>query len=515
MPSDFLSALTRLEGNLKKKLSGQARHPRRLLLVVVLAPLLSLVVYAGAARWFLSGPRLRALINTDPESLTLDYDEATSLWPGRVTIRNLRIRGSDHNVQWIIRLADARVDYSVFALVKRTFRAKRLRGSGLSFFLRSKLRPGQAKSEDLSALPPIPGFTDPPLRSPEAQLAEEEGNPWRIDVRKIRIDHFDEIWFDACHYRGAASLDGAFFLRPGLKVWIGPARVSFESGEVRIGRAPVGLSVSGSIDGTFEPFEPPKVHGSEVWQTVSGGVKLDARFDRLESLEHLFASGGARLEEGAGSATIDAAIERGIAKGEVRLAVHDGSVRVEKLALRGDAEVRLLIPAWNLMTGPLEISGSRAVFSDVRTAGSDDSRRWWGRFDIPSGRIATITTMHIDARTRDARPLLALLEAQLPAWTRGLVELDDLSATGTVSLGPSLTRVERLDARGGSFHIRGRYLRDKAVRDGAFLIESGALSVGIELQPGATKLRLLGATKWYEEHRDARSDGPNPSRNGR
>ena len=505
MSFDLLSALRRLEGHLRKKLSQRTRHPRRLLFLLVLAPILALFSYVGAARWFLSGPSLRALINTDPESLTLDYDHATSLWPGRVTIRNLRIRGSDHNVQWIIRLAEARVDYSVLSLARRTFRAERVRGTGLSLSVRNKLEAGEAKSADLSVLPPIPGFADPPLWSPEPQGPEAAGNPWRIEVRGIEIEHFDEIWFDAYHYRGTARLDGAFFLRPGLLVSIGPARVSVESGAVQIGRAPVGVSMSGSIEGAFEPFEPPKVHGSEVWQKTSGAVKLDARFDRLESLEHLFPSGSARLEEGAGEATIEAGIERGIAKGEVRLAVHGGSVHLEKLALRGDADVRVLIPAWSLMTGAIEISGSRVAFSDVRASGSDDSRHWWGRFAIRSGKIDSTTTMHIDGKTRDARPLLALLAADLPAWTRGLVDLDEFSATGIVSLGRSLVRVEQLDARGGNYHIQGHYLRDRTTRDGAFLIESDNLSVGIELQPAATKLRLLGARNWYEEQRDARS----------
>ncbi len=506
MPFDLLLALTRLEGSLKRKLSQRTRPPRRLLLLVVLAPVLSLGVYAAAARWFLSGPRLRALINTDPESLTLDYEEATSFWPGRVTIRNLRIRGSDHNVQWIIRLADARVDYSVFALLKKTFQVEHLRGSGLSFFLREKLERVELKNADVSALPPIPGFADPPFRSPEAQGAEAPGDPWRIEVRRIRIDHFDDIWFDAYHYRGTARLDGAFFLRPGLLVWIGPARLGVESGEVRIGGAPVGVSVSGSLDATFEPFEPPKVHGSEVWQKSSGAVNLDARFDRLESLESFASSASTRLEAGAGRATIQASIERGIAKGEVRLAVRDGSVRVKKLGLQGNADMRLLIPAWNLVTGPLEISGSRVAFSEVRASGSDDSRRWWGRFDIPSGRIGSTTTARIEAETRDARPLIALLEADLPAWTRGLVNLDTFSGTGTVSVGPTITRVRGLDARGGSFHIQGRYLRDEGTRDGAFLIESGGFSVGLELQADATKVRLVGAKKWYEEQRDAQSE---------
>jgi hypothetical protein len=504
MPFDLRSSLTRLQGHLLKTLSQRTRRPRRWLVLAALAPVLSLAGYVGAARWFLSGVTLRALINTHPESLTLDYDTATSLWPGRLAIRNLRIRGNDHNVQWIVRLADARIDYSVVALLRRTFRAERVRGTGLSFSIRNKLDAAKAKNADLSALPPIPGFADPPLRAPEVQGAKPAGNPWRIEVRDIRIEHFDDIWFDACHYRGTAHLDGAFFLRPGLLVWIGPARVSIETGELRIGRAAVGLSISGSIDGTFEPFEPPKVHGGEIWLKASGKVQLDAGFDRLESLEHLFSSAGTRLEEGAGKATFRAAVEHGIARGELHLAVHEGSVHLEKLGLQGDADLRLVIPAWDLMRGSLEISGSRVAFSDIRASGSDDSRRWWGRFDIPSGTIGSIATARIDAETLDARPLLALLAADLPAWTRGLLSLDDLSATGTVSLGPSLTRVEGLDARGGGFHIQGRYLRDKKTRDGAFLIESGSLSVGLELDPSVTKLRLLAATKWYEEQRNAR-----------
>ena len=82
------------------------------------------------------------------------------------------------------------------------------------------------------------------------------------------------------------------------------------------------------------------------------------------------------------------------------------------------------------------------------------------------------------------------------------MNLDDFTATATVSLGPSLTGVRGLDARGGSFHIQGHYLREKANRDGAFLIESGILSVGLELDRDATKIRLLGAKGWFEEQPD-------------
>ncbi len=478
--------------------------------MLVLAPLLSLAAYIGAARWLLSGPRLRALINADAESLYLDYDEATSFWPGHLAIRNLRLRGSDQNVQWIIRLDRARLDYSVLALARRTFRVKRLHGTGLSFFLRNKLEPEDPMATDASVLPAVPGFADPPLRSAEVQGTALEGDPWRIDVRTLLIDHFDDIWIDAFHYRGVARLEGGFFLRPGRLARIGPARVLFESGALCIGKASTGIGVSGTVAGAFEPFEPPRVHGSQVWQKVSGEVTLDARFERLESLEHLVRSAaGARLEDGAGPGTVRAAIEHGIAKGEIRVAIQDGLVRLKKMSLRGDADLRLLIPHWNLTSGPLEVSGSRLALSDVRSSGSDESRRWWGRFDIRSGTIGRTTSAGIEATTRDARPLLALLAVDLPAWTRGLVNLDDFTATANVDMGPSVTRVRGLDARGGSFHIQGHYLRRKAKREGAFLIESGALSLGLELEQNATKIRLIGAKRWFDEQPDGRSAGRN------
>lgn len=510
MPFQAVSELRHFARNLKKKLARRGPSRWRWLLILVLAPLLSLAAYDAAANRLLSGPRLRAWINEDSKSFRLDYDEAASYWPGRLTIRNLRLRGSDRNVQWSIRLADARVDFSVLALVQRTFRAERLRGTGLSFWLRNKLEPAAAKAFDASVLPEVPGFPDPPLRSAETPAAARVGDPWRIDVRTLFVEHFDEIWIDAVHFRGRARVEGGFFLRPGLLARIGPARVTFESGETRIGHAPVGISVSGIVSAGFEPYEPPRVHGSEVWQKVSGEVKLDVRFDRLQSLEYFVrAAAGTSLDEGAGRGTIRASIERGVAKGEVRLAIQDGSMGLRKLKLHGDADLRLLIPRWSLTSGPLEVSGSRLSLKNVRSSGSDESRRWWGRFDVPSGKIGPTTSGAIEVESRDARPLLALFAADLPEWTRGLVKLDNFTATAAVDFGPSLTRVRELDARGGTYHVQGHYRREKADREGAFLIESGILSVGLELERHVTTVRFLGAKHWFEEQPDGGTESRN------
>ena len=182
---------------------------------------------------------------------------------------------------------------------------------------------------------------------------------------------------------------------------------------------------------------------------------------------------------------------------------------LSKLKLHGDADLRLLIPRWNLTSGPLEVSGSRLSLKNVRSSGSDESRRWWGRFDVPSGKIGPTTSGAIEVESRDARPLLALFAADLPEWTRGLVKLDNFTATAAVDFGPSLTRVRGLDARGGTYRVQGHYRREKADREGAFLIESGVLSVGLELERHATTVRFLGAKHWFEEQPDGGTESRN------
>ena len=109
--------------------------------LVVLSPFLGRALYPVATRWLLTGPRLRAMINAQPQYLLLDWGEAVSEKPGHLTIKNLSIRGSDPNVQWIIRLADADVEFDLSSLLRRTFRVTTLRGSGLSFSCATRSSP--------------------------------------------------------------------------------------------------------------------------------------------------------------------------------------------------------------------------------------------------------------------------------------------------------------------------------------------------------------------------------------
>ena len=227
----------------------------------------------------------------------------------------------------------------------------------------------------------------------------------------------------------------------------------------------------------------PSCTDSEVWQKVTGDVSFDAGFERLASLQYLAGPpAGTRLADGPGAEPFAAPSSTGSRRENVRLGVQDGTVGLRELTLHGNADLRLRIPRWNLVSGPLEISGSRLALSDVRSSGPDESRRGGAGSTCVPARSARRRRRPSRPTTRDARPLLALFSAELPAWTRGLVDLDDFTATATVDAGPSLTRVRDLDARGGNFRVQGHYVRRNADREGAFLIESGALSLGLEVE---------------------------------
>ncbi len=486
-----------MKDNRKRPKGRTARILGILFVLWLLSPILGLIAFPFATRWLLSGPKLRALINAQPQFLLLDYDEAVSRWPGKLTIKGLRIRGSDPNVQYVIRLENAEIEYSVLALIRKTFKVQSLKGSGLAFALRNKLEPAAAKKADTSVLPEIPGFSDPPLRSPDDVPPPPDPKVWLVVVHGIAIDRFDDIWVDAYHFRGSARVDGSFVLRPALFAQVGPAKVTLASGAVRIGKSEEDIPIAGTVSATFDGFAPLEYPNSKVFEKTSAEIKLAGSFQKLEALQHLFQLYGRRLGAGVGKATIEGTIDHGIAKGSINAAINNAVVQLDKYRLQGDLELHVPFPRWNLVSGPIDVSGSRVVVSDTRVYGSTDPWRWAGRFDIPSGKIDVTTTATVEAKTQDARPLLAILGVDLPGWTKGLLTLKDFSGSARAVLGPSVVRIQDFDAKGDTYRIQGHYVREKGATDGAFLIESGILSVGVELDGKAATVRPFFAKQWF------------------
>ena len=667
---------------------------RRKALWAVLIFLTALVVAGYAAypvvvRKLLTGPKLRALIDARPQDFFIDWEEASSPRIGHVVIRNLTLRGSDPNVQWFARVEKIELEYSLLALLRRTFQAHDVRGSGLTFALRSKLPAGSTVA-DAALLPPIPGFSDPPLKSPDDHFFVEP-RPWVVDLRNVSIDRFEDIWVNQVRYRGAARVQGGLFLRPLQLVRIEAAAISFDGGQVRIGDSPDGLGLSGSIIASSRAFEPLRVPlpdlpgvltaelkldiradklqalgqfvslpagatiadgaatiairaasregvvdgqvtlgieggqarlgeaagtigfsgsvvassppvqllreprgdllgaltadvkldvrldklqtlgsfvslpasasisggaativvngtvrkgavGGQVTLGIEGGqarlgktpgtlgfsgsivassrpfsllreprgdplaaltgdVKLDVTFDRLEALAGLVSlPAGTKIERGTATAAIRVAAKEGVADGTLSVAIKNLGLKTKEYRLHGDASVALPVRGWKLSARSYDVSGARVKITDVYSTGDDPARSWWGTVDIPFGRVGTTISAQPVLHCRDARPLLAIFGVTLPGWTNGLVKLDDFSATANVTSAPGVLRVTDVDAKGGTFHILGQFTQDGTVGNGAFLIQSGILLLGVEVvPPKPAKVRLFLAKQWFEK----------------
>jgi hypothetical protein len=471
-----------------------------LLAVVVLG-----IAAAGtlAVHMIVSTRLLRRWVNGRPEHLLLAYDGASAWIPGTIRVRGLAMRGSDPNVQWYFRMEKATISISLVDLLRKRFHATRVRAEGLSFHLREKEKKGQSSASHIALLPPIPGFSDPPLATGEEESPPVSGEKyWTVAVDDLAADPAPDIWVEIYRFRGHARLTGGFTLRPHARVKIGPAAVEFLSGGFTLGAdQPILSSAAGRSDCDIDAFDPEAVKGNEVWSRISGNIRLDGRLDDIRFLNHYISPAPEpRLSGGGGKTHFDLRFDHGKARGGAEFELARVAARYPKGTLRGRASGRLKVPAWDVEHDNMEISGSHVALEDIVTSGTaHDERNWWGRFDITSGRIHNGLSAETAVACRDARPLYTLIGTPLPGWAEGILKLEGVKATARVRFASRLIDMENLEANGEKFHIAGRYRQNGDDRQGAFLIETGILAVGVDIHGTSSSVKLLGARKWFAE----------------
>ena len=442
-------------------------------------------------------------INTDPEEFLLSYESASSWIPGVIRVHGLTLRGSDPSIQWFARMEDVTIQISLIDLLFRRFHATRVRARDLTFRLREREQTTEISPPHVARLPDIPGFANPPrqVRQPAPlPTGAEKGQFWAILVEDLIADPAPEIWIEIYRFRGHARVTGSFLIHPHARAWVGPATVQFLQGDITLAPdQPLLSRCSGSISTVISPYDPERVRGDDVWPLIDGEARLEGQLADLRFFNHfLRRTTQPRLEDGEGTAKIALRFRRGIGTGHVDFEEPRLTARYGQAFLRGRAAGRFEIPRWDQQHGDLDFSGSRIALTEMSTAGdAHPSRDWWGRFDFDRARLRDGLDARPHVTCRDARPLYTLLGAQLPGWAEGILRLDGLEASARVRLAHDLVDVQDLDAAGGNFHLAGRYRERGNDRQGAFLIERGALAVGVEIAGGASRVRLLGARSWF------------------
>ena len=250
----------------------RARVVRRAARVAAIALVAALGAYLVGMNVFLRTRLFRDAITSSSGSMLVEYRSAYSLFPGRIHVEGLTIRGRDSSVEWVLLLdrCDFRVSFA--ALARRRFHASHVNGDGLS--LRVRLRKeASAAAEEMAALPPVPGFLDPPLKDvgpPPAPLTDANYDLWAIQLDDVDANHVRELWIDTVRYAGDLEIRGRWFFRPLRWLDVGPATIRIQALDVAYGRTEPWLNgAAGELVATVHPFALQDVDGAALLDEVS------------------------------------------------------------------------------------------------------------------------------------------------------------------------------------------------------------------------------------------------------
>lgn len=428
---------------------------------------------------------LRSLVNSEPDSLLVDYREAASWFPGRLSLDSLVLRSSDRNIEFEAVLEGVALRVSLSDLLRRRFHPTRLRARTLRFRLRERLTREEATPARLARYPRIEGFADPPLLPTTPPPPEPARLPWRVVVDDLRIAKVEEIWIDSWRWNGEGTVGGRFDLLPGLEARVGPARLEVAVGRLRHGGSKVAERTRGAVWCEFPLFATKTRPGNDVWKVLSGGSDLRGDLAGLSFLSP--DSGGPHLSGGSGSLLARVRLERGAGSARLSVTAHDLTVREGIRVFTGKARLELHAPKVDFRRAEASLAGTNVVLSDVAVEGVP-GRPWAATFSAPAARLfledGSFDAM-LEGSLLDARPLVAQMPHGLGRWAANLLHLENLRATGRLAAGPGRLALTSLRVSAGNFSLEGDYHSGPGPSQGQFRATKGQVSIRFTV-PGGT-----------------------------
>ncbi|HEY8089805.1 MAG TPA: hypothetical protein VIF09_18220, partial [Polyangiaceae bacterium] len=418
------------------------------------------------------------------------YASAYSVVPGRIHVSGLRIRGRDSNVEWVLTLERCDFRVSFRDLLRHRFHADHVRGDGLT--MRIRQREPSFTADEAAALPPVPGFADPPLSGPKPPpLSDADYNLWSIWLEDVVADHVREIWVDTIRYSGDLQIRGRWFFRPVRWLDIGPATVTAHDLDVSHGpREPWVAGAMGQIIFTLHPFDVRVPVAEALHQaSVDGDLRAVAQVDAIAN--HLLGNRPVHIDAAKAEVEVHVAIDHGVprpgtqgrlagfaARGsaddieldatlEAQARVDEGSVahvRAEGQGLRvsqaGFLRGEVARIAGTLRSSDLDLArrffGDATGSVDVRELRTDSLRYWHGRLPFAPWLVVDSRSMSASGHAEGS-----LAERVLT----GQAELDVHSLT----LAGDGARIEGNLA--GTLHLSAR------LREHAYNLSGSALKV--------------------------------------
>jgi hypothetical protein len=323
----------------------------------------SALSYLVGMNVFLRTHLFRDAAGADPETLLIDYASAYSVWPGRIHVEGLSIRGRDSNVEWILLIdrCDFRVSFA--DLVHAKFHAHRVRGDGLS--LRIRLRTDTMTPERMAALPPVPGFPDPPLRDvgPVAPpLTDANYDLWSVELDDVVAEHVREIWIDTMRVSGDLEIRGRWLFRPVRWLEVGPAILDARELQVGYGMVePWSSGVTGRLDVTIHPLDLQGIEGVEILEHTSIRGDVGGTAHVANVLNRTFQARATKMTVGDAPLEVHADLDHGVLRPGtyVHSSPFDAAATAEGLALEASLQIELHVDDDDVGYAGLHVAAAR------------------------------------------------------------------------------------------------------------------------------------------------------------
>lgn len=432
------------------------------------------LLYVVGMNVFLRTRLFRDLVGEDPRTIAVEYSSAYTLWPGRIHADDLVVRGSDSNVEWILRIDRCDVEISLQELAHKKFHANHIRGDGVSFRVRRRV--DQVTPATMSALPPISGFLDPPLKAvgpPDPPLSDAKYGLFSIELEDVVVSHVREVWVDTVRYSGELGIRGRWWFRP-LRWLDVAATVDASPLDVSFGRVePWASGLVGRVDVIVHPFDLVAVPSGEIVDQVS----IEAQLSGVA----LVANVANRATAGRGGEVIEAEapfeLRAGIDHGVVLAGTH---LRTERFAFRGSAEGFLVDAS---IQGDVRVGNDGVGYADLRVADAGLSASGKSRAQV-AFLAATLASQELDLARH---PLSEAVYA---------VEVEDAE---TQSLAYWMSRLPRspetLRALSGTLSAGGRIDGDLRRKTGRGRLTFGARGLDLVLGKNAVRGNVTGVLR--------------------
>lgn len=202
--------------------------------------------------------------------------------------------------------------------------------------------------------------------------------------------------------------------------------------------------------------------------------------------------------------------------GDLFISSEHVDARLDDLTITGALDLHGRLADARLDEGRYDLSGSElrlrgvGVVDEARRDKDDGDRSWYADLRVVSGTVQVGAPVYLDTSLeltcRDSAPFIAAFaqKKDLPRWIHGLLSVKDIDGQARLRLGQSTMSFAPLEVRGGDhYQVDVEYERAGSSSAGVLFARAGLLSVGVELGAGGSKVRLLGARRWFDDRRKA------------